>query len=99
MALPQFSRAASPHIVTPWRRAAVPFSVRPQMLCHARDRAALGAGDGGREMHAKAKTPARCGLAGVLYARTPHKALGIGGLESARHLLTLSRMAFGICIK
>jgi hypothetical protein len=39
------------------------------------------------------------GLAGVLYARIPHGRLGGGGLESARHLLTLSRIAFGICIK
>jgi hypothetical protein len=38
------------------------------------------------------------GLAGVLYARIPHGRLG-RGLESARHLLTLSLIAFGICIK
>ena len=37
------------------------------------------------------KTPA---LAGVLYARLPHGRLGAGGLESARHLLTLSPTRF-----
>ena len=39
------------------------------------------------------------GLAGVLYARVPHRHLGREGLESARHLLVLSRIAFGICVK
>jgi hypothetical protein len=29
----------------------------------------------------------------------PHRRSRSGGLESARHLLTLSRIAFGICIK
>ena len=45
----------------------------------------------------KAKTPARpsWGLVRTYTAR----ALGGRGLESARHLLTLSRNVFGICIK
>jgi hypothetical protein len=38
-------------------------------------------------------------LAGVLYARIPHGRWGSGGLESARHVLTLRQIAFGICIK
>ena len=46
----------------------------------------------------KKQRPPR-GLAGVLYARLTAQALGSGGLGSARHLLTLSPVTFGICIK
>ena len=47
-----------------------------------------------------AKRPkTQLGLAGVLLARLLARALGSGGFESARHLLILSRIAFGICIK
>jgi hypothetical protein len=39
------------------------------------------------------------GVTGVLYARYRTGAWGSGGLESAQHLLTLSPVTFGICIK
>ena len=42
MVLSQFSRAASPHIARLGERAAMPFSVHPQMLRHARDPAIEG---------------------------------------------------------
>jgi len=45
------------------------------------------------------KTPAGGDLAGVLYARITARALGSGGLESARHLLSLSPTLFCGCIK
>ena len=45
------------------------------------------------------KTPAGGDLAGVLYARITARALGSGGLESARHLVTLSPTLFCGCIK
>jgi hypothetical protein len=50
MVLSQFSRAASPRIARLGERAAMPFSVHPQMLRHARDCSALGAGDRGRRV-------------------------------------------------
>jgi hypothetical protein len=57
-----------------------------------------GAVDGHRMQAAVKQRPQR-GLAEVLYARIPHRRLGGGGLERARHLLTLSQIVFGFCIK
>ena len=63
MVLPQFSRAASPHIARLGERAAMPFSVHPQMLRHAIDCSALGAGDGRRRVPATVRSRRfrRCG--------------------------------------
>ena len=46
----------------------------------------------------KSKDPSEASLGSCTHV-LPHRRLGSGGLGSARHLLTLSRIAFGICIK
>jgi hypothetical protein len=46
----------------------------------------------------KSKDPSEASLRSCTHV-LPHRRLGSGGLESAQHLLTLSPVTVGICIK